>query len=166
MDILNLIKSRRSIRKYKNKAVPAGYIDKILEAGRWAPSGQNNQPWRFAVVKDEKIKRQLSETTKYKRIITGAPAVICVFLDNIEGYNRTKDLQAIGACLQNMLLEAYFLKLGACWIGEILNQRGQVEELLEVPESFELMAVIAIGYPAEKGGSCRDKLKELVFKKL
>lgn len=163
MDILKLIKSRRSIRKYSDKPVSKKDIGKILEAGRWAPSGMNNQPWRFVVVTEKEMIIKISESTKYKKTVAGAKLLACVFIDNNEGYNRDKDVQAIGACLQNMLLEIHSLGLGACWIGEILNQRGQVEELLDVPESFELMAVLTIGYPAEKGKSCRNKLAEIIY---
>jgi len=73
-----------------------------------------------------------------------------------------KDLQAIGACMQNMLLAAHSLGLGASWQGEILNRADEVEELLGVPSYYELMAVLTLGYPGGAGqASSRRRLSEL-----
>lgn len=162
MEILKTIRARRSIRKYKKRKVEQKKITAILEAGRWAPSGLNNQPWRFVVVQDKDVIRELSECTEYSKIVLDAPLLICVFLDQKASYNRTKDLQAIGACLQNMLLACHALKLGACWLGEILNQREQVEKICGVPCHFELMAVLSVGYPDEQEKSTRKKLQSLI----
>ncbi|MHC1590539.1 MAG: nitroreductase family protein [Candidatus Helarchaeales archaeon] len=167
-DILELIKSRRSIRKFEqDKSVDDDTINKILEAGRWAPSGLNNQPWRFMIIRDPDKKKEISECTKYGSIILGAPVLIVVFFDQDRGYNRTKDIQAIGACIQNMLLAIHGLGLGAVWLGEILNQRERVEEILDVSKNHELQAVIALGYPVEdeknKSGS-RVPLERLILK--
>lgn len=148
MELLEIIKTRRSVRKYTGEAVDDAYIDTILEAGRWAPSGLNNQPWRFAVVRKEETKRKLAEATKYSSVVLEADVLIAVFLDQSVMYDRTKDVQAVGACIQNMLLEAHSLGMGACWLGQILANRETVEKTLGAPESFELMAVIAIGRPA------------------
>jgi len=91
--------------------------------------------------------------------------LIAVFVDNDATYDRTKDIQAIGACIENILLTAHFLGLGACWLGEILKQKEKIARILDVPLSFELMAVLAIGYPLirERTGS-RRPLRELIFK--
>lgn len=162
MDVLEAIKSRRSVREYAGKEVGADLIREVLEAARWAPSGKNNQPWKFTPVTDKKLKEALAEHTQYGGIIKKAMTVIAVFLDETESYNRTKDVQAIGACIQNMLLAAHGLGLGAVWLGEILNQRHKVEELLKAPESFELMACVALGYPKKKGsGPGRKSVAEL-----
>ncbi|MCL6472022.1 MAG: nitroreductase family protein [Firmicutes bacterium] len=164
MELLDTIKTRRSIRKYSGKPVSDEDIDKILEAGRWAPSGLNNQPWRFAVIRRNETKEEVANATEYRSTVLGANVLIAVFLDNSVSYNRIKDIQAMGACIQNMLLEAHSLGLGACWLGQILANREQVERLVGAPDSFELMAVIAIGHPAstsQKGR--RNRLDELVF---
>ena len=147
MSILEVIKARRSVRKFKQKAVPLKVIEGILEAGRWAPSGLNNQPWRFMVLGKEK-KDSLAQFTLYGRIVKGADKVILVFLDKKASYNYEKDLMAIGACIQNMLLYIHSIKLGACWLGEILNQREKVQGFLKISKILELEAVIALGYPA------------------
>lgn len=164
MDILDTIKTRRSMRKYTGERVIDAHIDSILEAGRWAPSGLNNQPWRFAVIRNAAKKQQLADATKYSSIILGADVLIPVFMDNSATYDRTKDCQSIGACIQNMLLEAHSLGLGACWLGQILANRDKVEKALGVPEIYELMAVIALGHPETTSQvGRRNELSELVF---
>jgi nitroreductase len=166
LDILETIKTRRSIRKFKETPVKDELIDKILEAGRWAPSGMNNQPWRFAVITDAPLQNEISKLTHYSKIVKAAKVLISVFLDNNEGYNRTKDVQAIGACIQNMTLEAHSLGLGAVWLGEIIKSDESIRGLLGLGNNLELMAVIALGYPDEKPKSSRKKPAELiVFKK-
>lgn len=164
MDFLELCKSRRSVRRYEEEEVPEEAILKILEAGRWAPSGLNNQPWKFMVVKEREKINELARFTKYRHIVERAKVLIIVFLDLDEMYDRTKDVQAIGASIQNMLLEAHDLSLGSCWIGEVLNRRKEVEKFLGVPENLELMAFITLGYPSESPRSSRKSLEEILIK--
>ena len=165
MDLLDIIRQRRSIREYKKEMPPKSDIDKILEAGRWAPSGLNNQPWRFLVIDDKKKKDGLSKFTKYADTIKEAPLVMVICMDIADSYNRDKDLMAIGACIQNMNLEAYSLGLGTCWLGEILNKKQEVKKYLNLDEDLELMAVLTVGYPDEditEGG--RKVLKNLMIR--
>ncbi len=150
MDILEGIYTRRSVRKYTGEPVDRPMVMEILKAGSWAPSGLNNQPWRFVVACDRGKRSELAKLTRYSRILEDAPVAIAVFLDRSAMYNETKDHQAIGACLQNMLLAAHALGLGAVWLGEILKNSTAVARLLDVPESMELMAVVAVGHPASR----------------
>jgi len=163
MNVLEAIKTRRTIREFENKEISDEQINTVLEAGQWAPSGLNNQPWKFKVIKDQETKAKVAEHTKYGSIIQKAPASIAVFFDNNQGYNRTKDIQSMGACIQNMLLAIHGLGLGGVWLGEILNQREAVEKTLGVPEGCELMAVLAFGHPSVKGASSRKGLDELLL---
>lgn len=164
MDILGLIKTRRSIRKFKKESISQSVIKKVLEAGRWAPSGLNNQPWRFMVLEKDK-KDVLSEFTHYSHIIKGADKLILVFLDKKSSYNYEKDLMAIGACIQNMLLYIHSKNLGACWLGEILNQREKIHKFLKIFPNLELEAVIALGSPLISSKvSRRKQLKNLIIK--
>jgi nitroreductase len=153
MDIFELIKTRRSIRKFTDEPVSDEIIDRIIEAGTWAPSGLNNQPWKFAVVRDKELKTNIATLTRYSRIILSANTLIAVFLDNSLSYDRTKDCQAIGACIQNMLLTIHSTGLGAVWLGEILKNKDRVRQMLgEGFTDLELMAVIALGHHEGKGG--------------
>lgn len=164
MDAFEVISTRRSIRKYTDEPVSDDIINKIIEAGTWAPSGLNNQPWKFAVIKNGELRKQISALTHYSKIVLGADTLIAVFLDNALTYDRTKDCQGIGACIQNMLLYIHSIGLGAVWLGEILKNKDKVRELVKGPEDLELMAVIAVGHPAEKKGKgSRKQLEEVVF---
>ena len=165
MEITEAIKSRRSVREFTDEDVSDSEIEQILEAGRWAPSGLNNQTWRFVIVRDEKTKKALAELTHYGKTILNSAVEIVVFLDRDSMYDYTKDTQSIGACIQNILLAIHSVGLGAVWLGEILKSKEQVNELLGAPESYELMAVIAIGKPIEKDRSSgRMELAELAFR--
>lgn len=164
MKVEQAIRQRRSIRQYTKDAVQDSDIQKIMEAAIWAPSGLNNQPWKFKVLKSEDEKNGLAKFTKYGRIIRDAPIAICVFLDNSSTYNREKDIMAVGACIQNMLLQAYELGLASCWLGEILNKREEAEAFLKVDADYELMAVISLGYSDEElTEACRKKLNTFII---
>lgn len=163
MDILTLIKTRRSVRKFKKGKISQALVKKILEAGRWAPSGLNNQPWRFMVLENER-KDALARYTRYDCIIRDADKIILVFLDKTAVYHCEKDRMAIGACIQNMLLVCYSLGLGACWIGEILNKRKDVQNALKLKKTLELEAVIALGWPQKKEQKgTRKAVKDLLI---
>jgi nitroreductase len=102
--VINTILNRRSVREFTDNPVSKEDINIILNSGHWAPSGLNNQPWRFIVIRDQETIQKLSECTHYSGIVAGASLLIATFLDNETSYNRTKDLEAIGAAVQNMLL--------------------------------------------------------------
>lgn len=161
--VLQTIYERRSVRHFAPQVVESEIIYEILKAGAWAPSGLNNQPWRFAIVIDKSKKKAISELTRYKHVVLDAPVLLPVFIDKTAMYHAVKDYQSMGACLQNMLLAAHSLGLGAVWLGEILKNAEAVRKLLALPEELELMAVIALGYPS-KGGqtSTRRSLNELL----
>ncbi len=165
-EVLKAIYERRSVREYTDEPVPDELIMEILKSGSWAPSGLNNQPWRFAVVKDPQLKERFEPLTRYSRIIKSANCLIPVFISKERMYHEVKDHQAIGACLQNMLLSAYALGLGAVWLGEILKSGKEIRELLGLPEDLELMAVIALGWPKNRDQKSRRLPLEdlIVFK--
>lgn len=165
MDTIEAIRTRRSVREFSDEKVDDGTIEEILDAGRWAPSGLNNQAWRFIVVRDQGTKEALSKLTHYGSIISKAPVLIMVFFDDDNMYDRTKDVQSIGACIQNMLLALHSTGLGGVWLGEILKKREMVNKVLEAPDNYELMAVVALGHPvSKKRTSERKELSELAFR--
>lgn len=163
--MLKAIYARRSVRDFSPKPVNRQQVMEILRAGSWAPSGLNNQPWRFVLIEDLKVKAEIAGQTRYRSIIEEAPVIIAVFLDREAMYHEVKDIQAIGACLQNMLLAAHAQDLGAVWLGEILKNKDRVREILALPAHLELMAVVAIGHPAHGDQTSeRKELKELLLK--
>jgi len=167
MDLLEGIHSRRSIRIYTNEPVTREELRKIVEAGTMAPSGMNNQPWRFVTIQDKEFLQRLAKLTKYSHIVGKAAACVVVFIDKGAMYHEVKDHQSMGACHQNMLLAAHAMGLGAVWLGEILKSANEVRELCGLTDAMELMAVIALGHPAGKGGRAdRKPVEEVLLKEL
>lgn len=163
LEVIRTITERRSVRNFTEAPVERRLILEILRAASWAPSGLNNQPWRFAIIWDQSLKEELGRLTRYSAVVKNAAVLIPVFLDRDSSYDHVKDCQAIGACLQNLLLAVHAHGLGATWLGEILKNKERVLSLLELPERLELMAVVAIGHPLHRNQtSHRKPIEELV----
>ena len=106
----------------------------------------NTQPWKVCIVAHPTVKRMIGEQSKYGGIIESAFLNFVIFLDLERGYDRTKDIQAIGGFVQNILLAAHAKGLGAVWIGEILKKKEKVNEIFKLPPNkYELMCVITLG---------------------
>jgi len=165
--VLEAIYRRRSIREFTDQTVQLSDLHEIIKAGTWAPSGLNNQPWRFVTITAPETKAALSDLTRYGHIIKDTPALIAVYLDRDEMYNEVKDHQAAGACIQNMLLATEELGLGGVWLGEILNRKDEVNNVLALNDNLDLMAVIAIGYPEHRQQSSnRKEIDKLIIKEI
>jgi nitroreductase len=166
-DVLDSILSRRSIRDYTDEDISNDVIHEIIKAGTWAPSGLNNQPWRFVIIKDKDIRAQLAKQTHYSHIVLTAPCLIAVYLDRSAMYDDIKDTQSAGACIQNMLLATEALGLGAVWLGQIIKNKDAVHKILELDESLDLMAVIAIGHPSRRDQqSQRKPVSDFIIKEI
>lgn len=134
-----------------------------LRAASWAPSGLNNQPWRFALISDPQLKDELAGLTRYAGSLRSAALLVAVFMDKESSYDYVKDCQAIGACIQNLLLALHAQGLGATWVGEILKNKEKVVEFLGLPERLELMAIVIVGEPAHRNQSShRRPVEELI----
>ncbi|OKY75211.1 MAG: nitroreductase family protein [Desulfobulbaceae bacterium DB1] len=163
--VLDAIHARRSIREFTEEGVSPSDLREIIRAGIWAPSGLNNQPWRFVVITDDTVRKQLAGTTHYSHIVLAAQALIGVYLDTEAMYDEVKDHQSAGACIQNMLLAAEALGLGAVWLGQILKNKSQVNEILRLESKFDLMAMIALGHPRHRNQqSQRKEIDEFILK--
>lgn len=162
--VLDAIYHRRSIREFTDQPVTDAEIQEIIKAGIWAPSGLNNQPWRFFIIQDNSTKQQIAEQTKYRPMVLAAPVLIAVYLDREVIYDEIKDHQAAGACIQNMLLAAEALELGAVWLGQILANKSTVNQILGLSEQFDLMAVLLIGHPRHRRQqSNRKNIEEFIL---
>jgi len=162
--VLNAIYKRRSIREFTEKEISSEQLYEIVKAGIWAPSGLNNQPWRFVIIKDLDVKEQVAQQTHYGHIVRDANALIAVYLSKDEMYDTVKDIQSAGACIQNILLAAEALELVAVWLGQILKNKLEVNKILGLAENFDLMAVVALGYPAHRNQkSKRKEVSELLL---
>ena len=146
-DVLKAIRTRRSVRCYTDAPVSREQIETILEAGRFAPSGKNTQPWRFVVVESEAKRSELAMLFPQQGLVMATPVTLAVLLDRDAGYDELKDVQGIGAAIENILLAVHALGLGACWMGKARDE--EIERFLEAREGEELMAIIPIGHPAE-----------------
>jgi nitroreductase len=167
MDLLEGIYTRRSVRQFTDQPVAREQLLEIIKAGTWAPSGQNNQPWRFVIVKSADVRSELAKHTRYDFVIKRAPVCIAVFVDRKAMYHDVKDHQSMGACIQNMLLAAHALGLGAVWLGEILKNAEGVRSLLGLPQEMEFMAVVALGHPASRNQtSTRKGVSDVLLKEL
>jgi len=168
MDILDAVRGRRSIRAFKSQAVPPEIVEKLIDAARWAPSAGNIQPWEFIIVRKQEIKRRLAEAALDQTFIEKAPAVIVVCANenrSSQGYGvRGKTLYCIqdtAAAIQNILLVAYSLGLGTCWVGAFREEKAR--EILKVPQGTRPVAIVPVGYPDEASSSAsRRPLKQIV----
>ena len=161
------IRARRSVRDFTGQPVEQDKIQSILESGIWAPSGLNNQPWKFITIKDQKTIDKLAELTTYSHIVRAAPLLIGIFLDKEKMYDEVKDHQSAGACIQNMLLTVHELELGAVWLGQILKNKIQVNCLLKLDDQYDLMAFLAIGYPKHRNQkSQRKPLSDFIIQEI
>jgi nitroreductase len=152
--VFEAITRRRSIRAFKSQDVPKDIVKKLLEAGRWAPSADNIQPWEFIVVRKPGVKRRLVEAALGQAFIEEASLVIVVCANedrSAEGYGvRGRSLYCIqdtSAAVQNILLAAYSLGLGTCWIGAF--NEDEAREVLRIPAGIRPVVIIPVGYPAE-----------------
>ncbi|MFQ6117722.1 MAG: nitroreductase family protein [Candidatus Bipolaricaulia bacterium] len=163
MDLFEAVRGRRSVREFTAEPVSDEEVERILEAGRWAPSGKNTQPWGFVLVKSRERREGLAALSRQGDLIESAPVCIAVLLDRERGYDRDKDMQGIGACVENMFLAAHALGLGACWIGGISGVRAEAGKVLGLKENEELVLLLLIGHPAPgERRSTRRSLSELV----
>ncbi|MCC6352428.1 MAG: nitroreductase family protein [Verrucomicrobiae bacterium] len=151
MDILEAIRTRRSIRKFEDRAVPRETLERVLRAAMAAPSAKDEQPWRFIAVTDRATVRKVAAFHPGAEAAKQATAGVLVChdpaLEQIEGYW----VQDHAAATQNILLSAHALGLGACWIGghPIVAFEKGFRELFGLPESLVPVAFVAMGYPAE-----------------
>lgn len=155
MTILEVIKQRYSVRRFKPLVVEEEKIKQILEAARWAPSAGNLQPWYFYVVRDRTLREQLAAAALQQGFVAAAPVciVVCAVPEqSARVYGRRGVelycLQDTAAAIQNMLLTAVSLGLGTCWVGAF--QVEEVKKALALPPGHEPVALIPLGYPDDE----------------
>jgi len=156
---IDAISSRRSIRRYENKEIPKDVLDKILEAGRQSPSAANKQPYRFVIVTNAEIKKELPGLVS--RFLKNAPVVIVGCANPkalITGKWATIDT---AIALENMVIAAWSLGIGSCWIGVFNEQKAK--KSLKIPQDWKIVALITLGYPAETPEPRKKKSKTELF---
>jgi len=175
LEVLEAIKTRRSIRKYKTDPIDDKTLETVLEAARWAPSWANTQCWRFIVVRDGDIKSRLADTLNATNpamdAIRNAPVVIaaCAELGKSGCYDGVAVTDKgdwfmfdVALAMQNLVLAAHSLGLATVHIGRF--DAKEAANILEIPEGYCMVEMTPLGYPAEtKYPSPRKELAEIAF---
>ncbi|UCE39589.1 MAG: nitroreductase family protein [Thermoplasmata archaeon] len=166
MDLPEVIKARRSIRRYKPTPIAEDVLRKILGAARLAPSANNAQPWKFIVVRDEDMKLKLTGACNNKKWMAEAPVIVvaCGFPDEADsymgGYMNSFSVD-VAIALDHMILSATNEGLGTCWIGRFKEEK--VKDLLKIPSDVKVLALIPLGYSNEEPESAgRKNLSEII----
>jgi nitroreductase len=186
-ELMDLIKTRRSVREFKPDSIPRDVVLRLVEAASWAPSGSNQQPWRFVAVQNSLVKAQVAaavhdaiktislrmkserareEFTAYSRYFTvfeDSPLVICVYSEAYqpligrllarygeedEEIISSGNIQSCSAATENLLLMAHAMGLGGCWMTGPVIAADAIADILEVDPKWQLVCVVALGYPA------------------
>jgi nitroreductase len=157
MDTFEAILKRRSVREYTGESIPKEALVKIVNAGRWAPSGYNRQPWDFIVVTDLGMINKLKIAAQW---MENAGAVIVVVLDS--GASKFW-LEDGSAAIENMLLASTALGYGSCWLqGYTEPREDEFKELLGVPDGKRLLTLIPIGVPTHWPEREKKPLEEVL----
>ena len=158
MDIEEVIRKKRDIRKFSDKKIPDNILQKILTAGRLSQSSKNSQPWHFVVVKNKDTLRKLATCTYSGDFIPDASLAIAFIMEN------GKLESDIGRCVQNMMLVAWKYGIGSCWI---TNFWEKAKDIIGVPmtPNYKLITIIPFGYVSgddkPKGKKMRKPLSEI-----
>jgi len=167
--VLKAIRDRRSIIRFETSPIDEEKIQDILDAGRWAPSWLNKQPWKFIAVKDQKTKTRISEfvPTIFNLCVKEAPVCIAVCVNPKE--DPFHYIEDGAAATQNMALAAHSLGLGSCWIG-VFDLKGdrnssevKIRKILQVPKPFRLLSLLPIGMLKLVPEKERKQLSEFVY---
>lgn len=151
MDIQETLLNRRSIRKYKGKKISSQDINTMLKAAMYAPSAMNTQAWHFIVIEDKNILLNTLQSIPYAEMLKQSTAAILVCGDSSIEKNESWLLQNCSAVTQNILLSAFGLGIGSCWIGiqgmdEIVRN---IKHQFKLPENIVPVSLISLGYPDE-----------------
>ncbi len=162
---LELLRTRRSIRRYRPDAVPEEMIAQILEAGRWAPSASNRQPWQFVVVRDRVVLEKVAENAAYYFLrwahVAEAPLLIALCGNAKSRIYRQFLHEDVGLAGGQMMLQAKAMGLGTCWVGGL--DRKAIGDILKLPEDVRVIGLLTVGYPAEDPPPTpRKALEEMV----
>jgi len=156
MDALEAIRKRRSVRKYTGDPIPREDLEKIIDAGRLAATGNNRQPWDFIVVTEREMIDRLKVASAW---MEEAGAIVAVVMDPDSRWW----LEDGAAAVENMLIASTALGYGSCWLeGYTLPREEEFKQLLGVPEEKRLLTLVPIGVPAEWPTREKKSLEEVI----
>jgi nitroreductase len=165
MDVMKAIKTRKSIRAFIDKPVEEEKLNKVIEAGRLAPSASNRQEWRFIIVRDPDLRRGLASAARGQAFVGEAPVVVvaCAETDNhVMTCGQLCYPIDVAIALDHMSLCAVDLGLGGCWIGAF--DEAKVKALLGIPDEVRVVELMPLGYPTDSSMKEKNRLsvKEIV----
>ena len=161
MDALEILKTRRSVREYSDKEIAKDLLEKIVDAGRFAPTARNVQPWEFIIITEAPTLKKIGELAENGRFLAETRACIAVFCSDTKYY-----LEDGCAATCNILLAAASLGIGSCWVaGDKKDYCAEVAKILNVPIAYKLVSLVALGYPKPKDSfhiAEKRSLKEMI----
>ncbi|HII07736.1 MAG TPA: nitroreductase [Methanotrichaceae archaeon] len=164
MDVSEAIQKRRSIRKYQGRQIEEEKLDRVLEAGRLAPSARNLQEWKFVIVRDEARRKRIAEAAKGQTFVGEAPVVIAAcatVTDYVMTCGQLTYPIDLAIAVDHMTLKAVEEGLGTCWIGAFYEE--EVKKVLNIPPEVRVVALLPIGYPDESPNPRpRKEMEEIV----
>jgi len=164
MEVMECIRARRSVRSYQAKQVEEEKLQQVLEAARLAPSASNRQEWKFIVVRDEAMRKELARAAHGQSFIAQAPVVIVACATSTEHVmpcGHPSHLVDLAIAIDHMTLAARELGLGTCWVGAF--EQEEVKRLMGVPASATVVELLPLGYPTDwPGPRPRKDLSEIV----
>lgn len=164
MDVMSAIRTRRSIRAYKDKPIEDEKLSAVLEAGRLAPSARNQQEWKYVVVKDKSLREKLADAAYGQQFVGQAPVVIVACATQTKHVMPCGELSYpidLAISVDHMTLEAVEQGLGTCWIGAF--KQDEVKKLLGIPDGVRVVVLLPIGYPDESPSPRpRKSLEEII----
>jgi nitroreductase len=161
MELIDVIKARRSIRKYQNKPITEDIINELLDCARLAPTAINIQPWLIGCVTDRVLLERLANLADHGRFIKGSAACFTVFCERGQKYY----LEDGCAATMNIITAATAMGIGTCWVaGDKKEYVEPVCRLLNVPEQYTLVALVPAGYPDESPRKEKKKPADVTFR--
>lgn len=170
METWSAISGRRNVREYDDRPIEPQQLERILEAGRWAPSSKNGQPWHFIVCTDRERLLELARAGAYTGHVAGAAAVIALVVpEGPESWENEVNAFDLGQAAQNMMLAAWDMGIGSSHAS--VYEPGLVRDLLGYPEDHRCDLLVSFGYPADariaqkkRSGSARRPLAAIVHR--
>ncbi len=163
-DVFDCMRESHSVRQFKEDSIPEPTLTRILEAGCWAPSAGNLQPWYFYVVKNQQVKEKVAVACFEQQQVKHSPIIIVVLADPAKSNERYGERGAQLYCIQdtavaveNMILAAYGLGIDSCWVGAF--DEVEVQTIVEAPPRLRAVAILCLGYSNEENRQYKERIR-------
>lgn len=159
MDVMEAIKTRKSVRSFLDKPIEEEKLETVLEAARLAPSASNRQEWRFIVIKDKSTREKLAEAANGQSFVAEAAVVIVACAEGVDHVMSCGQLCYpidVAIALDHITLAAVELGLGTCWIGAF--DEAKVKSLLGIPDKIRVVELMPLGYPADPAAATKSRM--------